>query len=162
MSGGREGDEACSIVASAAEIEAAIEKCVRLFYAKAHADPLLEPVMTAAIADFERHVATVCAFWSRALLATERYQGKAYPAHVGLPIRPEHFERWLDLFAEAARAELPAAQASVAIDKAEHMAKSFMAGLFPLETPQIRSGRGGPVHELPASAGTQQVRAPRS
>jgi hemoglobin len=122
---------------------------VRLFYAKAHADPLLGPVMTAAIADFERHVATICDFWSRALLGTERYQGRAYPAHVGLPIRPEHFERWLDLFAEAARSELPAQQAAVAIDKAQHMAKSFMAGLFPLETPRMQAHRARLVYEWP-------------
>ncbi|MCK9911495.1 hypothetical protein MXD81_20245, partial [Microbacteriaceae bacterium K1510] len=67
------------------------------------------------------------------------YQGKAFPAHIGLPIRPEHFERWLDLFAEAARAELPAEQVAAALDKAQHMAKSFMAGLFPLETPRMQA-----------------------
>lgn len=144
---------------SAAELEAAIEKCVRLFYAKAHADPLLGPVMTAAIADFERHVTTVCDFWSRALLGTERYQGKAFPAHVGLPITPEHFERWLGLFAEAAGSELPAPQATAAVDKAQHMAKSFMAGLFPFESPHMLSLRAGLIHALPeAQAARPTVR----
>lgn len=140
-----------------ADIEAAIERCVRAFYAKAHADALLGPVMTAAIADFERHVATICDFWSRALLGTERYQGKAFPAHIGLPIRPEHFERWLDLFAEAARAELPAEQATAALDKAQHMAKSFMAGLFPLETPRMQALSARLVVALPEA----QSPAPR-
>lgn len=35
--------------------------------------------MTVSIADLDRHTDTVCDFWSRALLGTERYEGKAYP-----------------------------------------------------------------------------------
>lgn len=114
-------------------IEAAIERCVRRFYDGAHADPLLGPVMTASIADLEKHIAVVCDFWSHALLGTHRYQGRAYPVHASLPIRPEHFERWLTIFADAATAELAPVQAREAIDKARHMAKSFMAGMFPFE-----------------------------
>jgi hemoglobin len=113
-------------------VEAAIEKCVRRFYDGAHADPLLGPVMR-SIVDFEKHVGIVCDFWSHVLLGTNRYQGPAYPAHVNLPIRPEHFDRWLAIFAEAATAELAPAQAVQAIDKARHMTRSFMAGMFPFE-----------------------------
>jgi hemoglobin len=142
---------------SAAEIEVAIEKCVRLFYARAHADPLLGPVMTAAIPDFERHIRTICDFWSRALLGTERYQGRAFPVHARLPIRPEHFQRWLGLFAEAVGSELPAPQATAAIDKAQHMAKSFMAGLFPFESPQMLALRAGLAHELPEAQASRPV-----
>lgn len=150
-----EAGQAYNSVNCARDIEVAIEKCVRLFYAKAHADPVLEPVMTGAFADFERHVATVCDFWSRALLGTGRYQGRAFPAHVGLPIRPEHFERWLELFAEAAASELPEPQARAAIDKAQHMAKSFMAGLFPFEAPHFKALRSGFVVELSEAQAAQ-------
>lgn len=149
MSGEGPGGEA-AISPSSVDIEAAIERCVRLFYAKAHADPLLGPVMSAHIADFERHVATICDFWSRSLLGTARYEGRPYPAHVGLPIRPQHFERWLALFAEAANAELPAGEAQAAIEKAQLMARSFMAGLFPLETPRIAAHHARVVFEWPA------------
>jgi hemoglobin len=113
-------------------VEVAIEKCVRRFYDGAHADPLLGPVMR-SIVDFERHVGIVCDFWSHVLLGTNRYQGPAYPAHVNLPIRPEHFDRWLELFADAAAAELAPVHARQAMEKARHMAKSFMAGMFPFE-----------------------------
>ncbi len=113
-------------------VEVAIEKCVRRFYDGAHADPLLGPVMR-SIVDFERHVGIVCDFWSHVLLGTNRYQGPAYPAHVNLPIRPEHFDRWLELFADAAAAELAPVHAKHAMEKARHMAKSFMAGMFPFE-----------------------------
>jgi hemoglobin len=113
-------------------VEAAIERSVRRFYDLAHADPLLGPVMR-SIVDFEKHVGIVCDFWSHALLGTDRYQGKAYPPHASLPIRPEHFERWLALFSEATSAELSAAHARQAMEKAQHMARSFMAGMFPFE-----------------------------
>jgi hemoglobin len=113
-------------------IEAVIEKCVRRFYERAHADPLLSPVMR-TIVDFEKHVGIICDFWSHVLLGTNRYQGPAYPAHVNLLIRPEHFERWLTLFDESATETLAPVQAAQAIEKARHMARSFMTGMFPFE-----------------------------
>jgi hemoglobin len=51
-----------------------------------------------------------------------------------LPIEPEHIDRWLALFADAALETLPGLQAAQAIAKSQHMAKSFMAGLFPFQT----------------------------
>lgn len=113
-------------------VEVAIEKCVRRFYDGAHADPLLAPVMR-SIVDFEKHVSVVCDFWSHVLLGTGRYVGPAYPAHVNLPIRPEHFDRWLALFADAATVELAPVHARLSLEKARHMAQSFVAGMFPFE-----------------------------
>jgi hemoglobin len=49
---------------------------------------------------------------------------------VNLPLEPEHFERWLSLFDETAKAALPAEYAAKAIAKARHMAESFKAGMF--------------------------------
>ena len=43
--------------------EAAIERVVRAFYAAARGDPLLGPVF-GRVADWEPHIARVCAFWS--------------------------------------------------------------------------------------------------
>jgi hemoglobin len=120
---------------SAGEIEQAIATCVRSFYEKAHADPLLGPVMASGIADLDAHIATVCDFWSRTLLGTTRYQGRPYLAHTALPLAPEHFERWLALFAETAQATLPGVQAAQVIAKSRHMADCFKAGLFPFAVP---------------------------
>jgi hemoglobin len=121
-----------SVGLEADAVEVASEKCVRRFYDCAHADPLLGPVMR-SIVDFERHVGIVCDFWSHVLLGTNRYQGPAYPAHVSLPIRPEHFDHWLKLFGDTVAAELAPVHAKRAKEKARHMAKSFMAGMFPFE-----------------------------
>jgi hemoglobin len=130
---------------TAAELERAIAACVRRFYDKAHADPLLGPVMTAGIADLEAHIATVSDFWSRTLLGTARYQGRPYPAHTALALAPEHFDRWLALFAETAQATLPGVQAAQAIAKSQHMAACFKAGLFPFAAPNA-AGPAATVH----------------
>lgn len=112
--------------------EAQIADLVRVFYERARAHPELAPVFDAAVADWDRHLGIVRDFWSNVLLRSGRYKGFPYPAHQNLGIRREHFEPWLALFREAAAQTLPAAAAAQAVAKAEHMAESFRAGLFPL------------------------------
>ena len=114
-------------------IETSIISCVRAFYERGLADPLLGPVLSGAIPDLERHVTTVANFWSKSLLHTERYEGHPFTAHTHLPVEPEHFTRWLELFKEAALENLPKTQAEQALAKATHMAQCFQAGMFPFE-----------------------------
>lgn len=109
-----------------------ITALVHGFYARAREDALLGPVFAAEVDDWDHHHLVIRAFWSRVLLGTDRYGGSPYPVHVRLPVRPEHFERWLALFREAAAEFLPLEAAQVAIGKAEMMAASFKAGLFTL------------------------------
>ena len=51
--------------------------------------------------------------------------------HLQLPLQPEHFPRWLELFEESASKFLPPAYAEVAIARAQLMARSFLSGMFP-------------------------------
>jgi hemoglobin len=119
-----------------------IAELVRTFYARARADEDLRPIFETAIHDWAEHLRIVEDFWSRTLLGTNRYKGSPYAAHVFLPLRPEHFDRWLALFREAARETLPLAAAEQAIGRAEHMAESFKAGMFTLGGPVVpRRGR---------------------
>jgi hemoglobin len=127
-------------------IEAAIEVCVRAFYKRGLADPVLGPVLAGSIHDLETHVATVANFWSKSLLHTERYDGHPYTVHTHLPVGPEHFARWLELFKEAAVENLPQTQAEQAVAKATHMAECFQAGLFPF------IGADGQPSRTPAKA----------
>ncbi len=113
------------------ELEAAIAACVRAFYAKAREDVLLGPIFAAQVEDWDVHHRVVADFWSRALLGTDRYLGKPFVVHAHLPIELEHFDRWLALFEETARATLPGDLAAAAIAKAHHVASSFRAGMFP-------------------------------
>jgi hemoglobin len=125
----------------AADVEKAISACVKLFYEKAGADPLLGPIFAASIPDLEGHLEIVINFWSRVLLGTTRYNGHPYPPHVPLAIEPEHFERWLKLFEETCCETLPPATCAEAIAKARHMSASFLAGMFPFRSPDGRPSR---------------------
>jgi hemoglobin len=58
-----------------------------------------------------------------------------------LPIKPEHFGRWLLLFEETAAETLPDGLATKAIARARHMAKSFAAGIFPFVDKDGRPSR---------------------
>jgi hemoglobin len=107
-----------------------ISKMVHRFYERAMADDGLRPIFEATIHDWDAHHRVVVDFWSRVLLNTDRYRGSPYPPHAGLPIRSEHFDRWLTLFREAAQEVLPADAAELAIARAEHMAEAFKAGMF--------------------------------
>lgn len=126
-----------------ATLEIAIDDCVRRFYAKGAQDALLGPIFT-AIGGLDEHMGIVANFWSRTLLGTERYQGQPFAAHINLPIEPEHFARWLQLFSETASETLPKTQAEQAIAKAAHMTQCFQAGLFPF------TGADGKPSRVPA------------
>lgn len=115
----------------ARRLERAIAACVADFYGKAREDALLGPVFDASVSDWDVHLKIVADFWSHALLKTERYRGFPFPVHTQLPLKPEHFPRWLELFEESAGKTLPADLADAALARARHMAQSFMAGIFP-------------------------------
>ena len=110
-----------------------LARLVQVFYERARAHPGLGPLFNTAVADWEHHLGIVQDFWSHALLGTQRYTSHPYPVHLGLPIRREHFGQWLDLFRPAALETLPGDAAARAIARAELMAASFRAGLFPFD-----------------------------
>jgi hemoglobin len=120
--------------------EQQIAELVRSFYDRARAHPELGPLFNDAVSDWEDHLRIICDFWSHVLLGTGRYQGHAYPAHVSLPIRREHFDQWLGAFRVAAHETLPQAAASQAIARAERMTESFRCGLFPFDPVQKTRG----------------------
>ncbi len=133
-------DAAGSLALDAASLERDIGRCVRLFYAKAQDDELLGPVVK-RIHDWEHHFGRIADFWSRALLGTGRYDGHPYGVHHHMPLEPEHFTRWVSLFEETARETLPAPQAQIAIERAQHMSTCFQAGIFPFKDRDGRPSR---------------------
>jgi hemoglobin len=110
--------------------EQQIAELVRRFYERALNNDSLRPLFEAAVTDRDTHHRVVQDFWSRTLLDTNRYRGHPYPVHAQLPLQPEHFYIWLELFRETAREVLPPDAAAKAISRAEHMAESFKAGMF--------------------------------
>ena len=121
--------------------ETAIRACVKRFYEKGDADPLLGPIFAKSISELEPHIDVVANFWSHALLGTTRYQGTPFGVHVNLAVEPQHFQRWLSLFIETARETMPSKLASAAIARAEHMTQCFQSGLFPFKDAEGRPSR---------------------
>jgi hemoglobin len=97
-----------------AEIAALVDK----FYAKVREDPEIGPVFNDRVQHWDAHLALLKDFWSTVLLTTGRYKGNPLLAHFRLPIAPEHFARWLTLFAEAANEVMTAPHAALAVRKA--------------------------------------------
>jgi hemoglobin len=109
--------------------EAMIERLVRGFYAKVRGDEMLGPIFEARIADWEPHLAQMCAFWSSVALMSGRYHGAPMPKHLPLPVDAAHFDRWLALF-EATTKEVcpPQAQAHF-MERAKRIAASLELGV---------------------------------
>lgn len=109
--------------------EAEISALVDTFYAKVRRDPDIGPIFNAIVGDWPHHLATLKDFWSTVLLTTGRYKGDPMMRHLQLPLDPEHFERWLALFAETAHEVLSPDHAAAAIAKSESIAQNFKAGI---------------------------------
>lgn len=109
--------------------EAEISALVDTFYAKVRHDPDIGPIFNAIVGDWPHHLATLKDFWSTVLLTTGRYKGDPMMTHLQLPLDPDHFARWLALFADTAREIFPPDAALVVISKSERIAENFQAGI---------------------------------
>ena len=109
--------------------EAMIAALVHGFYARVREDALLAPVFAPRIADWDAHLARMCAFWSSVVLLSGRYHGRPMDRHLPLPVTGRHFDRWLELFEETARDLCPPAAAALFIDRAHRIARSLAAGI---------------------------------
>ena len=109
--------------------EKMIELLVRSFYTKVRDDKLLGPVFGARIDDWEPHLQRMCMFWSSVTLMSGRYHGQPMEKHLMLPVDARHFDRWLELFTETARAVCPTAAAEYFIERAERIAASLELGI---------------------------------
>ena len=105
--------------------EAMIERLVHAFYGRVRRDDLIGPIFNAKVADWDDHLAKLCAFWSSIILRTGRYDGRPLRPHLMLPLQGRHFDRWLDLFESTALDVLPKAAALLFIDRARRIADSF-------------------------------------
>ncbi|HYP64692.1 MAG TPA: group III truncated hemoglobin [Acidocella sp.] len=118
--------------------EPSLTRLVTHFYARLRLDPLLGPLFNRAIADWPEHLQRLAAFWSSVMLTTGRYKGQPLPAHLRhqAEIRPEMFERWLELWEQSAAQCLPPEGAAAVAAKAHRIAASLRMALFP-ELPPV-------------------------
>jgi hemoglobin len=115
--------------------EPEISTLVDTFYAKVRLDPDIGPIFNAIIDDWPYHLDLLKDFWSTVLLTTGRYKGDPMMKHLQLPLDPQHFERWLALFAETAHEVLSPAHAATIIAKSNRIAQNFQAGVLHQQNP---------------------------
>lgn len=78
-----------------------IKKLVHTFYGKVADHERLGYIFNDyAGVDWDHHLPKMVDFWSNILFQTGRYDGRPYRKHTPLPIKPEDFKSWYDLFTE--------------------------------------------------------------
>lgn len=105
--------------------DALLTALVHRFYEKIRRDPLLAPIFTERIQDWDSHLDRMVSFWSSVALMTGRYSGTPMQAHARLPVDWPHFERWLALFSETAAETCPPEGARHVIERARRIARSL-------------------------------------
>lgn len=128
------------IVRQTAIDEPMIERLVRRFYEKVRVDALLGPVFAERIADWEPHLARMCAFWSGVVLMSGRYHGNPMAKHLPLPVDATHFDRWLALFEETAIETCPPAATQRFVERANSIAQSLELGMANASSVLLRKG----------------------
>lgn len=108
---------------------AMIDRLVRTFYGKVREDAVLAPVFNERIADWEPHLVRMSEFWSSVALMTGLYHGQPMEKHLPLPVDARHFDRWLQLFRDAAHEVCPPVAAAHFIERAERIAQSLEMGI---------------------------------
>ena len=109
--------------------EAMIRQLVHRFYERARTDELIGPIFDRQVKNWDQHLARLCDFWSSVTLMSGRYHGQPMAVHASLPIEPQHFDRWLQLFAQTAREVCPAPAAQYFIERAQRIADSLELGI---------------------------------
>lgn len=106
-----------------------LKRLVVTFYRAAAMDDLLGPIFHAAHVDWSVHIPKLVDFWAWQLFGERGYEGNPLrahePSHARTPFRPEHYERWIELFIETVDAQFEGPMAEVAKQRALRMAKAL-------------------------------------
>jgi hemoglobin len=137
-----------------------IDRLVRTFYGKVRQDEVLAPVFNEKISDWEPHLVRMGEFWSSVALMSGVYHGRPMQKHLPLPVDARHFDRWLQLFRQAAQEVCPPVAAAHFIERAERVAQSLEMGIAVSHGVLLANGarfrRPDGELALPARAGTPQ------
>ncbi len=106
-----------------------IRTLVHRFYGRIQNDPLLSPIFTERITEWDVHLNKMVDFWSSALRGTARFRGTPMPKHVAIPgLSSALFRRWLALFNETTQTLGNAPLQRRADELAERVAESLWYG----------------------------------
>lgn len=107
----------------------AIATLVDRFYSKVQVDPVLGPVFNPVVHDWDEHKRLLTSFWSSVALRAGSYRGNPMAAHRPLPIRVEHFDHWLGLWAGTCAETLDEADAAQMVEYARRIGNSLKLGI---------------------------------
>jgi hemoglobin len=110
-----------------------IKLLVDSFYDRVNRDEVLGPVFNElAKVNWAEHLPTMYSFWSTMLFRTGDYKGRPWPKHAVLPLKKEHFERWVSLFCRTVNEHFEGPKASEAKSAALSIADTFQtrSGIF--------------------------------
>lgn len=108
-----------------------VKLLVNSFYERVKHDPLLAPVF--AHVYWPHHLPVMYNFWSSVLFGDMSYNGNPFSKHKELPIKREHFDRWLELFLETLNSEFSGPVAEEAKNRAKTIATMFQYKMGLLE-----------------------------
>ena len=117
--------------------EGDVERLVGAFYARVPDDPVIGPVFLKQVQDWPAHLTLLKSFWVTVLglagaeqgLMPRQFAGNPMQTHLKLDLEPEHFRRWLALFAETAREVLDPEKAEIFIARSERIAQTLQRGI---------------------------------
>ena len=103
-----------------------IKLLVDSFYDRVNKDEVLGPIFNdLAKVDWEDHLPTMYSFWTTMLFRKPVYKGQPWPKHMVLPLRKEHFERWISLFSQTVDEHFAGPKANEAKSAALSIADTF-------------------------------------
>lgn len=127
----------CKIKDGMKDIEtlADIQKLVNEFYGKVRQDALLGPVFEKKIGDnWDPHLDKMYRFWQTVLLKEGKtYFGNPFMKHAPLPIQPDYFEKWLQIWEKTLHELYEGPKAEEALLRAQKMGYVFQVKLFGTE-----------------------------
>lgn len=111
--------------------EADVKKLVDSFYTQVVADPIIGYIFTEVVKlDWEVHIPVMYRFWETILLGNAKYKESPIPKHIELDrkesLKPDHFERWIQLWETAVRTNFAGSKAEEAIKRSKVMAEMIM------------------------------------
>lgn len=106
-----------------------IASLVDHFYDKVQADDLIGPVFNAIVTNWDEHKRLLTRFWCSVALRAGTYRGNPMSQHKPLPIGPEHFERWLELWRQTVPEIMGADASALMIQFAERIGRGLRTGM---------------------------------
>ncbi|MEP6464897.1 MAG: group III truncated hemoglobin [Parafilimonas sp.] len=101
-----------------------IEQLINKFYDKVKQDEVIGFIFNDVVkVNWEKHLPVMYDFWENIIFLSNKYAGNPMAVHMNLnqltPLKKEHFERWIKLFAETVNELFEGKNATIAKEKAK-------------------------------------------